>query len=182
MKLSMKVLILAIAVSLSFVAAHADTVDPGIIVRDPLGCPGNNCTPITTLSFGFNVPSTGFGVLHFLNATGVAWHSLTFTETGEAAANISCSSNVFSCSVSALGQNGAKIVLTAVGGLTGIANNNSFEIILGCANGNCPAWPGGLNIDATANAVPEPGTMALLLTGLGAMAGRRKLRKQIAAS
>ena len=181
MKPATKLFVLAIAISLSVVAAHADSVDPGIIINDPLGCPGNNCTTITQLTFGFNVPSTGFGVLHFLNATGVTWHSLLLTETGEAAVNISCSSNVFSCAVSPLGQNGAKILLTAIGGLTGIPNGNSFEVVLGCARGDCPKWPDGLGFEATANAtVPEPATMALLLTGVGAIVSRRKLRKHIA--
>lgn len=180
MKPVTKMVVLAIAISLSFVAAHADSVDPGIIINDPPACPGGNCVSITQLTFGFNVPTSGFGVLNFLNATGVTWHSLILTETGEAAANITCTSNVFSCTVTPLGQNGATITLKAIGGLTGIPNGHSFEVVLGCANGNCPLWPGGLNIEATANSVPEPGTVALLLTGLGAMVGRRKLRRQIA--
>jgi hypothetical protein len=81
---------------------------------------------------------------------------------------------------SAFGQNGAKIVLLATGGaLSGIPNGNSFEIVLGCVNSIC--WPGGLQFDATANAVPEPATMALMLTGIGALVTRRKLRLKSAA-
>jgi len=172
---SMKVSVLGIVLAVCTVAANASGIDPTVIIRDPLGCPSNACIPVTGLTFGFQVPSAGFGVLHFLNSSGVTWHSLILTETGVAAANVACSSDVFSCSVLALGQNGAKIVLTATGGaLSGIPNGHSFEIILGCVNSNC--WPGGLQFEATANAVPEPATMALMLTGMGALFARRKVR------
>lgn len=174
MKSSTKIVVLGVAVLLSVAAANATTIDPRIIIRDPVGCPSGSCTPVG-LTFGFQVPVTGKGVLHFLNVSGVSWHSLVFTETGVAAVNITCSTDVFSCAVVPFGQNGAKIVLTAINGLTGIPAGNSFEIILGCARGDCPTWPAGLDIDAVAN-VPEPGTMALLLTGLGAIFARRKSR------
>jgi hypothetical protein len=169
-----KVIVLGIAVLLCVAAANATSIDPTIIIRDPLGCPSGNCTPVG-LTFGFTVPAAGTGLLHFLNVSGVTWHSLVLTETGVAAINITCSTDVFSCAVVPFGQNGAKIVLTAINGLTGIPAGNSFEIILGCARGDCPKWPAGLDFEAVAN-VPEPGTMALLLTGLGAIFARRKSR------
>jgi PEP-CTERM motif len=177
---SMKACVLGMVLAVCAAAAHANSInDPRIIVRDPVGCPSNACVTLTGLTFNFQVPSSGFGNLHFLNSTGVTFTSLIFTETGVAAANISCAADVFSCAVVAFGQNGAKIVLTATGGFTGIPNGNSFEILLSCVNSNC--WPGGMNIDAAANAVPEPATMALMLTGLGALVTRRKLRARIAA-
>lgn len=181
MRTSMKTCVLGIVIALCAVAAHANSVDPGIIINDPVGCPGGSCIPITGLSFSFSVPSGGFGLLHFLNASGVTWNSLILTEVGVPAINVTCSSDVFSCGVVSFGQNGAKIVLTAINGLPGIPNGNSFEIIMGCANGQCPLWPAGLEFSAVANAVPEPGTMALLLTGIGAMFTRRKLHARIAA-
>ncbi len=177
MRPSRKAVVLVIVIALCAVAAHANPIDPGIIIRDPLGCSAGNCVTITGLTFNFSVPSAGFGVLHFLNASGVNWTSLILTEVGVAAVNVTCSSDVFSCSVVSFGQNGAKIVLTAVGSaLPGIPNGNSFEVILGCVNGNC--WPGGLQFQAAANAVPEPGTLALMLTGVGAFFTRRKLRRK----
>ena len=133
----MKVFALAIAVAMSVAVAHADSVDPGIIIRDPVGCPSNNCVSVTGFTFGWTVPSAGHGVLHFLNASGVTWTSLIITETGVPAINVSCSSDVFSCSVLALGQSGAKIVLTAINGLPGILSGHSFEIILGCKHDRC---------------------------------------------
>jgi PEP-CTERM motif len=174
---SSKVILLFLALVLCVAGASASSVDPGIIIRDPVGCPSGNCVSITGTSFTFSVPSGGFGLLHFLNASGITWNTLTLTELGVPAINVSCSSDVFSCSVVAFGQNGAKILLTAAAGLPGIPNGNSFEIILGCKNGDCPHWPAGLEFSAVANAsVPEPATMALLLTGLGAICTRKKLR------
>ena len=93
--------------------------------------------------------------------------------------NVTCSSDVFSCAVMNFGQNGAKVVLSAINGFTGIPAGNSFEIILGCAKKDCPAWPGGLQFDVTAN-VPEPATTVLMLTGLGALYTRRKRARQLA--
>lgn len=179
MRTSMKMFLLAVVIVLGMTAANASSIDPGIIIRDPIGCPTGNCVPVTGLSFSFGVPSSGFGVLHFLNASGVTWTSLILTETGVSAVNVTCSSDVYSCSVVSFGQNGAKIVLTATGGLPGILNGHSFKIILGCKNGDCPAWPGGLDFTAVANStVPEPGTMALVLTGVGALCTCRKFRRQ----
>jgi PEP-CTERM motif len=179
-KPSMKACVLGMVLAVCTVAANASGIDPSVIIRDPVGCPTNNCVPVTGLTFSFQVPSAGFGVLHFLNSSGVTWTSLILTETGVAAANVTCSSDVFSCGISAFGQNGAKIVLLATGGaLSGIPNGNSFEIVLGCVNSNC--WPGGLQFDAAANAVPEPATMALMLTGMCALITRRKLRSKSAA-
>lgn len=172
-KSSIKLSILAAIILLPFAAARANSIDPGIILRDPVGCPTHKCTTITGLSFSFHVPKHGFGLLHFLNASGVNWHKLTLTEFGVAAVNVQCSSNVFSCAVVALGSNGAKIVLTALNGQKGIPNGNSFEIILGCVKGKCPHWPTGVDFTAAAN-VPEPATLALVATGLGLISTRRR--------
>lgn len=178
MRTSLKNCFLVLVVALGSVAASASSLDPQIIIRDPIGCPSHNCTPVG-LSFSFNVPQSGFGLLHFINASGVTMNSLILTETGVAAANISCGANTFSCVVMSFGQNGAKLVLTALGPTGGIPNGNSFEVLLSCVNSTC--WPGNLQFTATANAVPEPATMALMLTGVGALITRRKLRAKAVA-
>ncbi len=180
MKTSMKACVLGMALTVCALAAHATSInDPRVIIKDPVGCPSNACVTITGTTFGFTVPSAGFGILHFLNASGASWHSLILTETGVAAANISCSApGVFGCTVQAFGTNGAKIILTATGVMTGIPNGNSFEVLLSCVNSSC--WPGGLQVSAAAN-VPEPGTIALMLTGLGALFTRRKFRARLIA-
>ena len=178
MRTSLKTCLLVLVVALGSAAALASPLDPRIIIRDPVGCPSNNCTPVG-LSFSFNVPQGGFGLLHFINASGVTMNSMILTETGVAAANISCAADTFSCAVVAFGQNGAKLVLTALGPTGGIPNGNSFEILLSCVNA---CWPSNLQFNVTANAVvPEPGTMALMLTGVGAFFTRRKLRAKAVA-
>lgn len=176
----MKTLMLGMVIAVCAAAAHADSIDdPRIIIRDPVGCPAGGCVVVTGNTFSFQVPTSGFGLLHFLNASGGTWNTLSLTETGVAAANISCAADIFSCTVLAVGQNGAKIVLTALVPGQGIPNGNSFEVLLSCVNSTC--WPANLQFDAAANAVPEPGTMALLLTGVGAIFTRRKLRVRAAA-
>ncbi|MFZ0798873.1 MAG: PEP-CTERM sorting domain-containing protein, partial [Terriglobales bacterium] len=59
----------------------------------------------------------------------------------------------------------------------GILNGQSFSITFSCVNKSC--WPGGLNFNGRANvsSVPEPGTIALMITGLGALVSRRKTWK-----
>jgi hypothetical protein len=54
----------------------------------------------------------------------------------------------------------------------GILKGQSFSISFACVQGNC--WPGGLSVGAHAGTVPEPGTVALMVTGLGAIYSRRK--------
>jgi hypothetical protein len=174
---SLKTCFLVLVVALGSVAASASSLDPQIIIRDPVGCPSNACTPVG-LSFSFTVPQGGFGLLHFINASGVTMNSLILTETGVAAANISCGADTFSCVVMSFGT-GAKLVLTALGPTGGIPNGNSFEVLLSCVNSTC--WPNNLQFTATANAVPEPATMALMLTGIGALITRRKLRAKAVA-
>jgi PEP-CTERM motif len=178
-KTGMKVVLLGLVLVVAAAGASANAVDPSIIIRDPLGCPANNCIVLTSNTWSFNVPSGGFGLLHFLNSSGNDWTMLILTELGVAANLVSCQSDVFSCSVVPFGQNGAQIILTATGGLPGLPDNTSFEILLAC--GSCPKWPAGLLFNAAAGAVPEPGTMALLLTGVGAIYARRKLRAKVAA-
>jgi hypothetical protein len=132
------------------------------------------CPVITSNSFTFNAPASGFGFLHFLNGSGQNWTSLIITELAVPASNISCSApGAFLCTLNPFGQNGAQIVLTAGAGLTGIPNGSVLEIQLQCLP---QCWPGGLQFNVVAN-TPEPGTMVLLLTGASAIYIRRKRAK-----
>jgi PEP-CTERM motif len=173
-KTSIKLILLGLVIVLAAVGASANPLDPGIIIKDPV-CT-QPCPTITSNTWSFNAPQSGFGFLHFINGTGSTWTSLIITELGVAAQNISCQpSQAFTCIVNPFGQNGAQLIFTAGGGLTGIPNGGIIEIGLSC---NPTCWPGGLQFNVVANAVPEPGTMVLLLGGLGAIYARKKRAKR----
>ena len=165
-------IVLVIAMCAAF--AHADSItDPTIIIRDP-PC-GQGCTPVG-MNFAFGTPADGTGALFFNNASGLDWFNLKLTESGVDASAITCVTDVFAnCSVST--ANGfTTILLSGLGsGFTGIGAGQNFSIVFGCESGECQPWPGDLDFTATAN-VPEPGTMALLFTGIGTIVARRKLR------
>jgi hypothetical protein len=126
-------------------------------------------------NFTFGVPNSGFGTLFFTNVSGVNWFSLKLTESGVAANAITCITTAFAnCSVSTVGGITTILVSGVNGNFSGIGNGQNFSILFQCNDGNC--WPGGLDFTATAN-TPEPGTMPLLATGIGALWTRRKLKK-----
>jgi hypothetical protein len=170
--------------------AFADGInDPKIIIQSangtsiPLGsCEG--CKNVG-LNFTFGVPASGTGELFFTNASGVNWTSLTLVEQGHQipAIDIKCHSSLFmSCTARDLKNGNVAIVLSGIKGGNGpdnpdkgIGNGQSFSIGFSCVGKSC--WPGGLDFGAHANTttVPEPGTIALMVTGLGTLISRRKL-------
>ena len=164
------------------VMAFADGInDPQVIIHGAGGnvaCPEGGCVGVG-LNFKFTVPGSGSGTLYFTNTSGQNWTSLTLVETGVPAVDIKCHSNLFSsCTTETLKSGAVEILLsTGRGNNTGqgIKNGQNFDITFACVNKSC--WPGGLGFGGHANgstAVPEPGTIALMVTGLGAMVSRRK--------
>ena len=168
MKRILGVYVIAILIALVPVAARANSVDAGIAVNQAINCgTGYACAPVDGLTFSFSSPSDVRNVSHFTNMSGVSWHSLILTEANVPAIAITCTSNLFSCQVVPYGANGARIVLTALAGKSGIAAGQSFELGVGC-KGDCSAWPANLEFTAAANvATPEPNTLILFATGLG---------------
>jgi hypothetical protein len=168
--------------------AFADGInDPRIVIHganggnSPMHCPPSGCTNVG-MNFKFSVPESGHGSLFFTNTSGKNWSSLALIENGVPAAAISCAQTLFlNCTTTTLKNGSVEILLSGVkGGLNprkGILNGQSFSIQLQCVSGNC--WPGGLVFGGHANvsSVPEPGTIALMVTGLGAMFSRRKMWK-----
>jgi len=148
----------------------------GQIVQGP--CP--QCVGVGT-NFSFTVPEGGSGNLFFTNESGHNWNSLSLIETGVPAADISCHSSLFSsCTVKTLKNGSVDILLSNAGGRAqwkdrGIPNGANFEISFGCKGG---CWPSGLTFNghgsSALHATPEPGTIALMVTGLGALVSRRK--------
>jgi len=168
------------------VMAFADGIgDPQIIIHGAGGnsavCPVGGCTSINGLTFNLKVPSGGSGTLFFTNNSGQNWTSLALIETGVPAADIKCHSSLFgSCAIETLKSGKVEILLQisdANNPNTGIKNGQNFAITFACVKTSC--WPGGLGVSGYANgaSVPEPGTIALMMTGLGAMISRRKTWK-----
>jgi len=173
------------------VLAFADGInDPKIVIHGVNGgdiadsC-RQGCINIGSDNFSFSVPKGGSGTLFFTNESGHNWTSLTLIETGEPAAAISCVQTLFlSCTTKTMKNGSVEILLSGVNGgtgnarsqnaRTGIANGQSFDVSFVCVSKSC--WPGGLQFNghANASAVPEPGTVALMVTGFGAIFSRRK--------
>lgn len=164
--------------------AFADGIqDPKIIIHGVNGggfgplrsCPPSGCTNVG-MNFSFTIPKHGTGTLFFTNASGKNWTSLALIEKGVPANAISCAQSLFlNCSVKTLNNGSVEILLSGVKGRNprnGIPNGASFSINFACVKGNC--WPGGLGVSGHAGSAPEPGTIALMMTGLGAIVSRRK--------
>jgi len=193
MKIS-RICVLVLLVVVGSAVAFGDSVkDPTIIIHGVSGsaptplihCPPQGCTNVG-LNFSFSVPNNpiGSGQLFFTNASGKNWTSLTLIENGTVPASaINCVQSLFlSCTTKTLANGAVAIVLSGIKGhnpLNGILNGQSFSIQFACVtkDGEKDCWPGGLEFTAHAGAVPEPGTIALMVTGLGALVSRRKMWK-----
>jgi hypothetical protein len=182
MKIS-QICAMALLLAVGSVMAFADGVnDPKIIIHGQNGgngpdhCPPAGCTGVG-INFSFVIPKGGSGTLFFTNQSGKNWTSLALIETGEPAADISCVQTLFvNCSTKTLKNGSVEILLSGVrhnlNPRNGILNGGSFSITFDCAGG---CWVnGGSTVMAHAGTAPEPGTVALMVTGLGAIISRRK--------
>jgi hypothetical protein len=155
-------------VLLSGVVAFANSnSDPRIIIKDPICDDGETCTPVGT-HFSFTSPKGGSGTLGFLNNSEINWHNLELVESGVPASEIDCTTDLFRhCSV------------TTVGGITTILASGVGQKFRGIPAGTdffieFDGWPAaGVSFKGVAN-VPEPATLALFATGLGAIVTRRR--------
>ncbi len=184
MKISQICALVMLLVVVSAMAFADGIKDPTVIVK---GLSGNSdgradgCEyTCAKLFFNFTTPASEPGTLDFTNDTSVTWTSLTLVERGNSVplADITCfTSSIFTNCTRALsghGPNGHPELIFSGG--TGIAPGSNFAIGFGCKGG---CWPGGVSFGGYANkpnglAAPEPGTIALMTTGLGALVSRRK--------
>jgi hypothetical protein len=146
-------------VVLCSLAALAQSKDPKIIIRGVNGggliplsqCPPEGCTPVG-VDFSFTVDHNGGSPLFFNNASGQNWVALTLTESGVAAADVSCVQTLFlSCTVTGQDNGSVQIVMSGIRGLNprkGILSGANFSIGFLCVKGNC--WPRGLSFSAHA--------------------------------
>jgi hypothetical protein len=168
------------------VMAFADGInDPKIIIQGvnggatPLSC-RQGCQNVG-VNFSFTIPKSGKGFLFFTNTSGKNWTSLTLIEKGVPANAISCTQSLFlSCTTKTLKDGSVEILLSGIKGgqnpRNGILNGQSFDIGFACVGQSC--WTnGGSTMSGHAGTVPEPGTVALMVTGLGALVSRRKVWK-----
>jgi hypothetical protein len=171
------------------VMAFADGInDPKIIIQgvggggSPMLCPSQGCTGVG-VNFSFKIPKFGHGFLFFTNASGKNWTSLALIEKGVSASAISCTQDLFlSCTTKTLKDGSVEILLSGVkGGLNpqkGILNGQNFDIGFVCVAPHSCWTNGGSTMTAHAGTAPEPGTVALMVTGLGAIVSRRKMWKR----
>jgi hypothetical protein len=164
---TVKVLLIFFALALCPTSARANSVDQSIVVNTAVDCGINYfCVPIIGLTFSFSTTGAPHQVLHYTNMSGVNWYTLTLTEVGEPAIDITCTSNLFGCQIVPYGNHGARIILRAFGNFPGVAVGKSFEIGFGC-KGDCLPWPDDLAFTAVANGTaPEPATAPMLLLGV----------------
>ncbi|HTR26819.1 MAG TPA: PEP-CTERM sorting domain-containing protein [Terriglobales bacterium] len=166
--------------------AFADGIkDPKVIIK---GAGGGNlaqgkceqCIGVG-FNFSFTIPESGSGNLFFTNQSGKSWNSLALFVTGVPASSISCHSQFFASCVTKTLKDGSVEILFSNGKTDnrdkGIPNGGNFQISFGCVKGTC--WPGGITVTGhgSAGTLPEPATLALMTTGLGAIIARRKVRK-----
>jgi len=191
MKIS-QICALTLLLAVASVMAFADPInDPKIIVGGAGGGGGgliagkcDKCIGVGS-NFSFTVPASGSGNLFFTNESGKNWSSLSFIEKGVPAADITCSTYLFSsCTTKTLKNGSVEILLSGTAGGVlwkdhGIPNGDSFEISLTCKGG---CWPAGMTFRAHGSGrmtmTPEPGTIGLMITGLSALVvSRRKTWK-----
>ncbi|HZR56134.1 MAG TPA: PEP-CTERM sorting domain-containing protein [Terriglobales bacterium] len=181
----LRILICGIILAMCSVAAYADSNnDPRVIIKGA-GLIGNETVGVHE-HFTFGLPGdkdTPFdGDLSFRNVTSQTWTTLALFESAFGPLQIQCNGGGFfnHCMKFADPKNPSltEILFTNTVGYgklgTGILPGENFTLGFRPVDGT--HWMGDTDFTAVATtAVPEPSTIAFLVTGIGAMFSRRKL-------
>jgi hypothetical protein len=178
---------LAVICLLCTVMARADSINNlEFSVTSLSSCPTTSCflwDPQASSMEGW-LPASGgtFSLDSYLYNDGLHHPPLEITRLvlrlalpASMAANLTCGGNIFAnCTMTSW----PKTTVIILSGGT-IYPSETFSLNFGCSNGAC-SWPGGMvftanwsvnnKVSATA---PEPGTITLLLTGMGALLSQR---------
>lgn len=181
MKYLQRVLFTVFGLVLCAAIARADSINNlELSVNRLTACPtGASCfgwAPDSS-AISFSLPNSG-GTYKFyaVNIGTIPYSNLEITSlrlflpmTG---LNLTCSSSIFAnCAVT---NPYANTTLVSFSGGK-IIPGQYFLLDFGCASGIC-SWPDGTNVTAVwGTNAPEPGSMALVLTGIGAILARWRL-------
>jgi len=179
-----KIALLAFAIALSAGLALADPIPdptiklgagggtgdiilPNFIITSPTGTsPAGSPCILTQLDFGSEDEYDCVFENHIFPKAPIV--ALTFDIFGVAAEEVNCelidieSSPFKQCSVSGIGVDFTRVIF--FDGI--IPHDEQFSLVV-------EGFPAGQNFNGTAS-LPEPGTLALLLVGLGALLARRR--------
>ncbi len=172
---SLRFALVALLILVVVGVARANTTDPQIIIGDP-----TTQSQSVGSTFSFSLDPSGTAFVVFLNMSGVPWFNIEFTTATPTGTITALGGNFFTSSTILFNSNNTVSILffgldsTHLGILPG---NEFFVNMTSSVNQVTTTWVPNATVSAVAN-VPEPATLALFLTGIGAFAARRRLQKQ----
>lgn len=164
----MNLLRLTVLTALLLCSTWIVAADPRVHVDDPTG----SFTRVG-LMFGFTSNASGGGVFDFTNASGVTFEFLEINVPAPMPpGRITCGGNAFIQCFRESRPDGGFATIDFFGG-PGIANGGGFSIDLG-TTGWTPNADFAVSASGPNQPTPEPGTLTLVASGVGALWLRRK--------